>query len=101
MLVGDWAYDPRFPFCRFVRRHQTRDFREHATSAPAEPGGEIHILLNRARTQVLLQARKFHVYGSGTFGAFDPTTTTTTTTTTLTSLINMISSISSSITNTQ
>ena len=40
-------------------------------SAPAELGGEIHnVSRNRARTQVLLQARKLHVYGSGTFGAF-------------------------------
>ena len=53
------------------RRHQTCDFREHCTSAPAELGGKIHnISRNRDRTQVLLQARKLHVYGSGTFGAF-------------------------------
>ena len=40
------------------------------TSAPAELGGEIHnISRSRARTQVLLQARKLHVCGSGTFGA--------------------------------
>ena len=46
---------------------------EHTTSAPAELGGEIHIVSrNRARTQVLLQARKLHVYGSGTSGAFWP-----------------------------
>ena len=55
------------------RRHQPCEFREHATSAPAELGGEIHnVSRNRARTQVLLQARKLHVYGSGTFGAFWP-----------------------------
>ena len=54
-----------------ARRHQTCDFRAHATSAPAELGGEIHnVSHNRACTQVLLQARKLHVYGSGTFGAF-------------------------------
>ena len=47
------------------------DFREYATSAPAEFGGEIHnISRNRALTQVLLQAQKLHAYGSGTFGAF-------------------------------
>ena len=33
--------------------------------------GEIHnILRNRARAQVLLQARKLHVWGSGAYGAF-------------------------------
>ena len=53
------------------RRHQTCDFGEHATSAPAELGGEIHkVSRNRARTQVFLQARKLHVYGKGTSGAF-------------------------------
>ena len=47
--------------------------REHATSAPAELGGKIHnVSRNRARTQVPLQARKLHVYGRGTFGAFWP-----------------------------
>ena len=45
------------------RRHQTCDFGERATSAPAELGGKI----NRALTQVLLQARRSHVYGGGTF----------------------------------
>ena len=45
------------------------DFGEHATSAPAELGGKIHnVSRNRARTQVLPQARKLHVYGSGTLG---------------------------------
>ena len=40
-------------------------FCEHVTSAPTELGGEIHVVSrNRARTQVLLQARKLHVYGS-------------------------------------
>ena len=54
-----------------IRRHQTCDFSKHTTSAPAELGGEIHnVLRNRARMQVLLQARKLHVYASGTFGAF-------------------------------
>ena len=58
-------------FGGMARRHQTCDFGEHATSAPAELGGEIHnVSRNRARTRVLLQARKLHVYGSGTFGAF-------------------------------
>ena len=53
-----------------LRRHQTCDFREHATSAPAELGGKFHICLRiRARTQVLLQARKLHVDGSCTFGS--------------------------------
>ena len=53
------------------RWHQTCYFRKRATSAAAELGGEIHnVLRNRARTQVLPQARKLHVYGSGTFGAF-------------------------------
>ena len=38
---------------------------------PAELGGEIHyVSRNRARMQVLPQAQKSHVYGSGTFGAF-------------------------------
>ena len=49
----------------------TRDFGEPAASAPAELGGEIHnVSRYPARTQVPLQARKLHVYGSGTFGAF-------------------------------
>ena len=70
---------PPFAECRAeqgraaaVRRHrETCDFREHVTSAPAELGGKIHIVSrNRARTQVFLQARKLHVYGSGSFGAF-------------------------------
>ena len=40
------------------------------TSAPAEFGGQIHnVLRNRALAQVLPQAQKLHVYGSGTFGA--------------------------------
>ena len=53
------------------RRHQTCYFRKHATSAPEEFGGEIHNgSRNRAHTQVLPQAQEFHVYGSGTFGAF-------------------------------
>ena len=44
---------------------------QHATSAPAENGGGMHnVSRNRARTQVPLQARKLHVYGSGAFGAF-------------------------------
>ena len=34
-------------------------------------GGEIHnVSRNRARAQILLQAQKLHVQGSGTFGAF-------------------------------
>ena len=53
------------------RRHQLCDFGEHATSAFAELAGETHdVSRNRARTQVLLRARKWHVSGSGTFGAF-------------------------------
>ena len=44
---------------------------KHATSAPSELGGETHnVSRNRARTKVLLQARKLHVYRSGAFGAF-------------------------------
>ena len=44
---------------------------EHATSAPAEFGGEIrNVSRNRASTQFLLQAQKLHVYGGGTFDAF-------------------------------
>ena len=55
----------------YVRRHQTCDFREHATSAPAELGGTIHnVSPNRTRAQVVLQARKLHVKGSGVSGAF-------------------------------
>ena len=54
-----------------VRRHQTCDFRERARYVPAELGGEIrNVSRNRARTQVRLQARKLHVYGSSSFGAF-------------------------------
>ena len=55
----------------YARRHQTCDFGKCATSAPAELGGKIHnVSRTRARTQVLLQARKLRVYLSGTFGAF-------------------------------
>ena len=73
--VDRLTYDSESPAGKkdaiMIRRHQTCDFREHATSAPAELGGEIHnVSRNRARAQVLLQARKLHVYGSGTFGAF-------------------------------
>ena len=51
-----------------VRPHRTRDFRERATSALAELGGEIcNVSRNRARAQVPPQARKSHVYGSGTW----------------------------------
>ena len=47
----------------YSRRHQMCDFIEHATSAPAELGMEIHnVSRNRARTQVILQAQKLHVY---------------------------------------
>ena len=54
-----------------IRWHQTCCFREHTTSAAAAFGGETpNVLRNRARTQVLRQAQKLHVYGSGTFGAF-------------------------------
>ena len=77
-----------FPFCRFsqhivskqtffvsraalIRRHRTCYFRKHVTSAHAELGAEIHnVSRNRARTKVLPQAQKLHVYGNGTFGAF-------------------------------
>ena len=53
------------------RPHQTRYFRKHATSVPAELGGKIHnVSRNRTRTQVLPQAQKSHVYGSRAFGAF-------------------------------
>ena len=42
----------------WLRRHQTCYFRDHAASAPAEFGGEIHnFSRNRARTQVILQAQ--------------------------------------------
>ena len=55
----------------YLREYLSTGYREHATSAPAELGGEPHnVSRNRARTQVLLQARKLHVYGSGAFGAF-------------------------------
>ena len=45
---------------------------ERATSAPAELGGgnSQRLARNRARTQVLPQALKSHVHGSGTFDAF-------------------------------
>ena len=53
-----------------ARRRQTCDFRERASSAPAELGREIRkVSRNRARTQVRLQARKWHVCGSGACGA--------------------------------
>ena len=46
-----------------TRRHQSFDFGERATSAPAMLGGETHnFSRNRAHTQVLLQARKLCVY---------------------------------------
>ena len=45
--------------------------REKDLVAPAELGGEfLNVSRNRAHTQVLLQARKLHVYRSGTLGAF-------------------------------
>ena len=45
----------------YFGRRQTCDFRKHAISAPAEPGGETHnVSRNQARAQVLLQARKLH-----------------------------------------
>ena len=51
--------------------HQTCDFSEHATSAAAEFGGEIHnVSRKRTQMQVLLQAQKLHVYRSVTVGAF-------------------------------
>ena len=53
-----------------LRWHQTCDFCEHATSAPAELGREIHNVSRNRATKVLLQAQKLHVYGSGTLGAF-------------------------------
>ena len=44
---------------------------KHATSAPSELGGEHdNVSRSRARTHVLLQAQKLHVYWSGTSGAF-------------------------------
>ena len=52
--------------CYNLRRHQTCDFHNHATTAPAELGGEIHkVSRYRARTQVPPQAevaclRKWH-----------------------------------------
>jgi len=62
---------PRNQDRRRLGRHQTCDFRARATSVPTELGGKIHNASgNRARIQVLVQARKLHVYGSGTFGAF-------------------------------
>ena len=45
-----------------VGRHQTRDFREHAASAPAELGGEIH---NVSRNRAV--RRSFCRHGSCTF----------------------------------
>ena len=45
--------------------------RATSVTAPADFGGEIHkVSRNRAHTQVPLQARKLHVYGSGTPGGF-------------------------------
>ena len=52
------------------RRHQTCDFRKRATSAPAE--GPVHGLDLARRCEFplpALQAQKWHVHGSGTFGA--------------------------------
>ena len=58
------------PVC-LLRQHRTRDLNDHATSAPAELGEEMHNdSRSRARTQALLQARKLHVYGNVAFGAF-------------------------------
>ena len=69
--LGKKKLDFRARVSAWIRRDQTCYFREHATSVPAECGGGIHnISRNRARTQVLLQAQKLHIYGSGTFGAF-------------------------------
>ena len=54
-----------------ARRHQKRDVRKRATSAAAEIGGvvrNVHRNRNRALAQVILQARRLRVYGSGTLG---------------------------------
>ena len=49
------------------------DCGEHANSVFAGLGRETRkVSRNRSRTQVLLQARRLHVYGHGTFGAFWP-----------------------------
>ena len=65
------TFGARFSHPRIQAAPHVRLFREHATSAPAELGGEIqHVSRNRVRTQVLPQARKLHVYGSRTFAAF-------------------------------
>ena len=57
--------------CKINTRYGNMCSGIRAASAPAELGEEIHnVSRSRARTQVLLQARKLHVYGSGTFGAF-------------------------------
>ena len=51
------------PFTKTFRRRQTCDICEHATSAAAELGVEIHhVSRNRGRSQVSLQARKWHVW---------------------------------------
>ena len=71
MKLSTCLATPELGHAARFRRHQPCDFREHATSAPAELGGEIHnVSRNRAHTQVLLRARKSHLCGSGTFGAF-------------------------------
>ena len=61
-LAHDWFRLTRLrPF--EIRRHQMCYFSKHATSAAAEFGGEIHtVSRSRARTRVLLQAQKLHVY---------------------------------------
>ena len=73
-LWGQLRHVPNERMCRTNLRSgakRFRDFREYSTSAPAELGGEIHnVSRNRTRTKVLLQVRRLHVYGSGSFGAF-------------------------------
>ena len=71
MLLSVWYYLLFVVFVLQCWEAQESGGTKRATSAPAELGGEIQsVSRNRARTQVLLQAWKLRVYGSGTFGAF-------------------------------
>ena len=59
---------PRPAPCQPLTYSQTRDFRERATSAPAELGAEIrNVSRSRARAQVPPLAPKLHVCRNGAF----------------------------------
>ena len=65
------SIDIKLLYVLLIRRHQTCYFRKHATSEAADFGGKIHNISRNRDARVPPQAQKWHVYGSGTFGAFE------------------------------